>query len=258
MLTVLYRFIWALGLSVVLAQHMALAQVPAQPAAQQPAPQVSAERPIAVIEEGIHYERLTAPQPTSTPGKVEVLELFWYACPHCYELEPYLDNWLHKRLPAQAQFVRMPAVFNAQWELLGRAYYTMELLGLLPQLHGKLFTALHQQKRPLFTEAALESWFIEQGVKAETFRQTFRSFAVESALTRNKALMPRYGANGVPTVIINGKYRTSPGMTGTYAGFFQVIEHLIQQELAAQATPAASSAQAPAALAQPGSAVTPP
>lgn len=205
--------------------------------------QVSAERPIAAIEEGIHYELLAVPQPTSTSGKVEVLELFWYACPHCYELEPYLESWVQKRLPPQAQFVRMPAIFNPQWELLGRAYYTMELLGLLPQLHGKLFQALHQQKRPLYNEAALESWFIEQGVKAETFKQTFRSFAVESAINRNKALMPRYGANGVPVVIINGKYRTSPGMTGTYAGFFQVIEHLIQQEQAA-VTPTAQAVPA--------------
>ncbi len=201
--------------------------------------ETSADRPLVAIEEGIHYERIAVPQPTQTPGKVEVLELFWYACPHCHEIEPYLTSWLQKRISPQAAFVRMPAIFNPQWELLGRAYYTLELLNLLPQLHDKLFEAIHVKKQSLMTEAALTQWVVSQGVQAETFRQTFHSFAVESSINRAKAMVTRYGANGVPVVIVNGKFLVSPTMTGTYAGFFQVIDHLIQQESAAIPAPAA-------------------
>ena len=100
----------------------------------------------ADFDEGIHYKRIANPQPTANPDKIEVLELFWYGCPHCYHLEPQLDAWLEGK-PDDVAFVRMPAVLGPDWELLARAYYTMELLGVEEQVHRPLFDRIHKQRK---------------------------------------------------------------------------------------------------------------
>ena len=183
--------------------------------------------------ENTHYELVTPPQPTSTGNKVEVVELFWYGCPHCYHFEPYVQKWL-KTKPTNVEFVRMPGIFRPEWALFGRAYYAEEALGVFDKTHDLLFAAVHELKRKLETEDQLVAFFAENGVKEDDFRKAFRSFAVESKVRRAQEMSQRYGAKGVPTVIVNGKYRVGASMPGvqTHANVFKVVDYLIQKESA--------------------------
>ncbi len=180
-------------------------------------------------KEKIHYERVLPAQPTTTGDKVEVVEMFWYGCPHCNSLEPYVHRWL-KKIPAQAEFVRMPAIFRPQWELHARAYYTGEILGVLDKTHGAMFDAIHQQKRHLNTDADIQKVFAEQGVSETDFKRVFRSFAVEAKIRRAKDMSQRYGIRGVPALIVNGKYRTSAQLAGGNANIFRVVNFLVEKE----------------------------
>lgn len=189
----------------------------------------------AALTEGQDYESLTPPQPTNSGNKIEVMELFWYGCPHCYQFEPTLQKWL-KTKPANVEFVRVPGIFNPQWAVLGRAFYTAEALGVLDKVHDQLFAAVHELKRPLNNEDQLAAFFVEQGVKEDDFRKAFRSFTVESKVRRAQEISQRSGAKGVPTMIVNGKYRTGaslPGV-GSHANTIKVVDQLIQQEMAAK------------------------
>lgn len=181
--------------------------------------------------ENMHYELITPPQPTSVADKIEVVELFWYGCPHCYQFEPTLVKWL-KNLPPNVAFVRTPGIFRPEWAVLARAYYTAEALGVLNKVHEQIFGAVHELKRPLQNEDQLAALFAEQGVKEDDFRKTFRSFAIEGKVRRAQEMSQRYGAKGVPTMIVNGKYRVSAGMSGvqTHANTIKVVEWLIQRE----------------------------
>lgn len=183
----------------------------------------------ANYKEQIHYERVVPPLPTTTGEKVEVVEMFWYGCPHCNSLEPNVERWL-RRKPANAEFVRIPAVFRPSWEPHARAFYTAEILGVLEKTHAAMFEALHGQKRKLNTDKQIMRFFAEHGVKEADFKRVFRSFAVETKLRRAKDLSMRYGIKGVPALIVNGKYRTSPVHAGSNSNTFKVINHLVQKE----------------------------
>ncbi|HFD33182.1 MAG TPA: thiol:disulfide interchange protein DsbA/DsbL [Gammaproteobacteria bacterium] len=180
-------------------------------------------------EEGVHYERIVPAQPTSTVNKVEVLEIFWYGCPHCFRFEPYVERWLRKK-PENAQFVRLPGVFRPSWEVGARAFYTAKLLGVFEKLHKPIFNAIHLQKRKLNTEEAMMEFFAEQGVDKKDFIKTYNSFAVGTRLRRAKTMTARYGIDGVPAVIVNGKYRVSNRMTGSNAETLKVINFLVEKE----------------------------
>jgi len=185
--------------------------------------------------ENSHFELVTPPQPTSTGNKIEVVEQFWYGCPHCYQFEPYVQKWL-KTKPANVEFVRVPGIFRPEWAILGRAYYTQEALGIFDKTHELLFAAVHELKRKLETEDQVAAFFAENGVKDDDFRKAFRSFAVESKVRRAQEMSQRYGAKGVPTIIVNGKYRVGASMPGvqTNANVFKVVDYLIQKESAAK------------------------
>lgn len=180
-------------------------------------------------DEGIEYQLVTPPQPANTAGKVEVVELFWYGCGHCFVFEPHIGGWLKKK-PENVEFIRIPATLNPGWVIHARTYYTAEVLGVLDKIHGPLFNAIHVEKRKLNDEAALAAFFAARGVPEEDFRKAFRSFAVETKLRRATSLTQRYGISGVPAIIINGKYRTDAGMTGSYENLLQVMDYLIRKE----------------------------
>jgi thiol:disulfide interchange protein DsbA len=180
-------------------------------------------------KEKIHYERVLPAQPTSTDKKVEVVEVFLYTCPHCNNLEPYVHRWL-KKIPAEAQFVRMPAVFRPQQELHARAYYAAEILGVLDKTHPAMFEAIHQQKRHLNTDADIQKLFAEHGVSEKDFNRVFRSFAVEAKIRRAKDMSQRYGIPGVPALVVNGKYRTGARLAGGNANIFRVVDYLVTTE----------------------------
>ena len=184
-------------------------------------------------KEKIHYERVLPAQPTSTDKKVEVVEMFWYGCPHCNALEPYVNRWL-KKIPANAEFVRMPAIFRPQWEQHARAYYTAEILGALDKIHSALFEAIHQQKRRINTDEEIQKFFVEHGVSEKDFKRVFRSFAVEAKIRRAKDMSQRYGIRGVPALIVNGKYRTSAQLAGGNANIFRVVNFLVEKESSAK------------------------
>lgn len=178
---------------------------------------------------GRHYDLVTPAQPTGTEDKIEVVELFWYGCPHCYTFEPHIEKWLETK-PDYIEFVRMPAVFARNWEVHARAYYAAEQLGVLDRIHRPLFDALHQQKRELFTEEALAAFFAEHGVEPEDFRTAYDSFAVDSKARAAIAATRNYGITGVPAVVVNGKYRSSARSTGTYENLLKLVEHLAAKE----------------------------
>lgn len=180
-------------------------------------------------EEGVHYERIVPAQPTSTVDKVEVLEIFWYGCPHCFRFEPYVERWLRKK-PENAQFVRLPGVFRPSWEVGARAYYTAQLLGKFDELHKPIFNALHLQKRNLNTEDAMRDFFAENGVDKKDFIKTYNSFAVGTRLRRAKTMTTRYGIQGVPAIIVAGKYRLSARTAGSNAEMLKVINFLVEKE----------------------------
>ena len=180
--------------------------------------------------EGQHYIPVTPPQPTTTKdGKVEVVELFWYGCPHCNRLEPYVQRWLKKK-PANVEFVRMPGVFRPSWEIGARAYYTAEILGVVDKIHSPMFEAIHEQKRRMSTEEEIMGLFVQHGVSEKDFKRVFRSFAVETKIRRARDMGMRYGAQGVPTIIVNGKYRTGAQEAGGNANVFRVVDYLVAQE----------------------------
>lgn len=191
----------------------------------------------ADYQEGKEYLVLANPQPTSSDDKIEVVELFWHGCPHCYRLEPLLAEWLTSK-PEDLVFIRMPAVLGKNWELYGKAYYTAEFLGVEDKIHQALFNALHNDRKKIRDEAALRDLFVEQGVSAEDFGNTFNSFAVDVKLNNAKQMTKRYAITGVPTLIINGKYSTSASQAGSNENLIKVMDFLIAQER--QKTAAAS------------------
>lgn len=185
----------------------------------------------AGIDEGIEYLLVSPPVATNNSQKVEVVEVFWYGCPHCYAFEPQLEAW-KKTLPANVEFIRLPGIFPNRpvWELHARAFYTAELLGVLEKTHHALFDAIHKQKQQLFDETALANFYAQYGVDKKLFMETMHSFGVEMKVRRAKELTHRYGIDGVPTIIVNGKYRTHASLTNGPAGMLKVTDFLIEKE----------------------------
>jgi thiol:disulfide interchange protein DsbA len=183
----------------------------------------------ADFQEGVQYQRIPHAQPTSSGDRIEVLELFWYGCPHCYDLEPELAAWASKQ-PGDVAFVRVPAILGPSWELMARGYYTAELLGVLDQIHQPLFERMHKQKKPIRTPAELRDFFIQQGVSAEDFDNTFASFAVVTKTNRARQAPRMYGISGVPALVVNGKYLATARLAGGNAKMLEVVDYLIEQE----------------------------
>jgi len=181
------------------------------------------------FEEGVQYQALDARQPTNDEHKIEVRELFWYGCPHCYHLEPELRAWL-KHKPDDVDFVRMPAVLGKSWELGARAYYTAKLLGVLDKIHTPLFERIHKERKPVRTVAELKAFFEDQGVSAADFDRTFNSFAVITSTNRSRQVRDLYGINGVPTLVVNGKYLTTGRLAGGNEKMLKVVDFLVNKE----------------------------
>lgn len=181
------------------------------------------------FQEGTHYQRLASPVSTTAEDKIEVVELFWYGCPHCYSLEPKIDHWLENQ-PENAEFVRIPAVLNRNWELGARAFYAAKALGVLDKIHTPLMNAIHAQGRPMRNEADLAEFFAEHGVDKEAFRKAYNSFEVETELRRSQQLVRRYGVHSVPSFVVDGKYVVTATMAGSEDRLFEVINYLIQKE----------------------------
>jgi thiol:disulfide interchange protein DsbA len=179
------------------------------------------------------YEAVTPPQPTANPAKIEVIEFFWYGCPHCYSFEPTLTKWL-KAKPENVEFIRIPAIFSEEWGKHAKAYFTAEALGVVDAVHGDLFDAIQQAKQEnkheLETEDQLAKFFTAHGVKEAEFRETYNSFMVDAKMRQAPALAAKYGITGVPAIIVNGKYRTNGTLAGSQEKMIDVINTLIKTE----------------------------
>ncbi len=186
------------------------------------------------IAEGPGYEALSSAQPTQHPEKVEVIEFFWYGCPHCFAFEPELAAWL-KTAPKNVEFIRQPAVFNDTWGKHAKAYFVAETLGVVEKVHGDLFDAIQNKKQKLESEEELSDFFAAHGVDKAQFKEAFNSFAVDAKMRQAPIIAGRYGITGVPAVIINGKYVTSGPLAGTHKKMIEVMNQLIKQESAPKA-----------------------
>ena len=191
--------------------------------------------------EGKDYQKLKTQQATGSGDSIEVVELFWYGCPHCYHLEPFIHSWL-KNKPDDVNFVRMPAIMGSGWELLAKAYYTAELLGVLDKAHGELFSAIHEKNKKIRDEKMLRDIFVKLGVSAEDFDKTINSFAVVVKINNARMMTRRYGLTGVPTIIVNGKYSTSASMAGSNKKLIDTINYLVDEERKQTAAPVAKNA----------------
>jgi len=186
----------------------------------------------AEFKEGVQYQTIKNAQPTTSKDKIEVLELFWYGCPHCYHLETELDTWL-KNKPDDVVFVRLPAILGPSWELHARAFYTAELLGVADKIHKPLFDRIHKEKKPIRNLRQLREFFIAQGVSGQEFDDTYKSFAVITKTNRARQAASLYGISGVPALVVNGKYRTSAREAGGNRQILEVVDFLVEQERAA-------------------------
>ncbi|MEQ1662082.1 MAG: thiol:disulfide interchange protein DsbA/DsbL [Thiobacillus sp.] len=176
--------------------------------------------------EGHDYSRVKSPQPVATGKKIEVLEFFWYRCPHCFQLEPSLSKWL-KTLPKDVQVRRVPAVFREDWMPGAKLYYTLEQMGQLGKLHDKVFNAYHIENINLNDPAILGGWIAKQGVDRKKFESIYSSFSTQSKALQGGRLATTYAITGVPAFIVDGKYSTAQSMTQTEARLFDVLDQLI-------------------------------
>jgi thiol:disulfide interchange protein DsbA len=188
--------------------------------------------PAEEFVEGIHYERIVPPVPTRSDDAVEVVELFWYGCPHCYSFEPYVERWLESS-PPEVDFRRSAPALNPNWAIHAKAFYAAEALGATDRMHAALFDAIHEGRRSLNDVDALAAFFAAHGIEEARFRQVFDSFHVDMQSRQATAQARQYGIGGVPAVIINGKYRTSGSRAGSYADWVRLIDHLVAVERAA-------------------------
>lgn len=179
--------------------------------------------------ESVGYETLSPAQPTHDPAKIEVIEFFWYGCPHCYSFEPMLEKWV-KSLPKNVEFIRQPAVFSDLWGKHARAYFTAEALGVVDKVHADFFDAIQNKKQHLETEDQLAKFFVEHGVKENEFHDAYNSFLVDSKMRQAASTAGRYGVTGVPAIIVNGKYKTTGPLAGSQEKMIEVINQLIEQE----------------------------
>ena len=178
------------------------------------------------------YRVVTPAQPTDAPkGKVEVIEFFWYGCPHCYAFEPTLTPWLDK-LPAHISFKRVPAVFSDAWFVHAKLFYALEALGVLPKLHKVVFDTIHKDAQPLSTEEAMIEFVGKHGVDKKKFAEAFRSFGVQGKASRARQIANNFKIDGVPSMGIAGKYVTAPTLpsVGSHEGVLPVVEFLVNKE----------------------------
>ncbi|MEO9275056.1 thiol:disulfide interchange protein DsbA/DsbL [Marinomonas sp. 5E14-1] len=183
----------------------------------------------AEYSDGNGYTTIKTPVRTSDPSKIEVTEIFWYGCPHCNALEPYVKAW-KKGLTDDVDFKYLPAVFGRNWLAHAKAFYVADLLGIEGKMRADIFNTIHVERRGLNSEDALANFFENYGVSEDEFRKQFNSFAVNSRLSQADAKIRAYGARGVPGIIVNGKYLVSAQTANGNQNIFNVVNFLIEKE----------------------------
>ncbi|HET9403270.1 MAG TPA: thiol:disulfide interchange protein DsbA/DsbL [Burkholderiales bacterium] len=180
---------------------------------------------------GADFTRLLSALPTDDPGKIEVIEFFWYGCPHCRALEPMVEDW-ERRLPKDVAFRREHVIWDGrgETETHARIFLTLRAMGLLAQHHRAVFDALHVAKARLRSEPEIFDWAAKRGIDRAKFEAAFKSFGVSMQLTRAKDLTAKYLVDGVPSFAVNGKFKASMGRGHDEKRLFAVIDKLIAGE----------------------------
>lgn len=181
--------------------------------------------------EGQHYVRLQTAAPVvlrAPDKKVDVVEFFWYGCPHCHAFEPRLEAWI-KTLPADVSFRRVHVGFGPVHQGHQKLFYALEETGLLEALHRKVFAAMHQQGKRLASEAEIASFLKDSGVDAAKVMDSYKSFGVNTKAVRARQLTDAYKIDGVPALGIHGRFYTSSGLTGSHERMVQVTDFLIRR-----------------------------
>jgi len=178
------------------------------------------------LVEGKQYTRLKNVQPADKGKKIEVIEFFSYGCPHCNDLEPYLQSWI-KTAPADIQFVRVPVMFQDRWKALAKDYYTLDAMGEGTRLSPEVFKAIHVANLPLYQDKAFLDWAASKGIDRAKAAEIYSSFGIDSKLKRALVLAQEYNIQAVPTMVVDGKFLTSSDRIGGHAAVPAALDALI-------------------------------
>jgi thiol:disulfide interchange protein DsbA len=184
----------------------------------------------AAFEEGVQYVPIQPQPPVGEGEEVEVIEFFWYGCPHCRDFEPTIKRWV-ARQPDNVKFTLVPVMFGGSADLHAQVYYALEGMGELDRLHQKLFDTIHVENNKLRTRDAIDAFLEANGVDMAKFNEAMNSFAVAAKVNRAKALTRRYGIRGVPSLVVDGRYRSGSGFR-SYQEMTEVVDHVVDKVLA--------------------------
>lgn len=186
----------------------------------------------ADYKEGTHYLRVSE-QGTDSGDKIEVLEFFWYGCPHCYVFDPIIEKWLANK-PANAEFSRVPTVFRPEWKVHARAYYALEVMGVTDKYHSKIFDAMHKNKKRLDRIETVSDFLASQGLDKKEFLEVYNSFNIDNMVRKAIKKLDGYKITGVPAMAVNGKYVVTGKNAGSYENMLKIVDYLVQKETAAK------------------------
>lgn len=187
---------------------------------------------VGVPKEGVNYERLPVAIETRDPKKVEVVEVFSYACVHCKTFQPMVDAW-HAKAPGYVDFYQLPAAFDPTWAKLAQAFYAAEALGVTEKVHDLIFSAIHDRQVNLAEPAELATLFKDAaGVEPEQFNKVYNSFSVRSRVQQADARTRAYRVSGTPTMVVDGQFRVDARMAGGNDEMLGVVDYLVEQQKA--------------------------
>lgn len=190
--------------------------------------QSSADDTSAITVSQKNYNTLASPITPSTKSKIEVVELFWYGCGHCYALEPHVNKW-KKTLPDNVKFIKVPAIFNSGWEFHAKVFYAMEALGILDEAHDDFFQQIHIKRKRMATMPDIVAFMKKYGKTEEEITAAMNSFAVDNKVRNAKMISYRSTADGVPAMLVDGKYLTDIGKSGSHDKLFEVVNGLTKK-----------------------------
>jgi thiol:disulfide interchange protein DsbA len=181
--------------------------------------------------EGTDYKLISPPVKTTQPDKVVVTEIFWYGCPHCFRFEPYVEKW-SANLPEGVVFEQVPSSINPRWTEAARAFYALQMMGALEKTHRALFDAIHLKRERINSLDTFAKFVADQGLDEKAFREFYNSFPVETQIRKNIQKEKLYGHDGVPAVIVNGKYLVMGSLAGSNERMIEIMNFLVARELA--------------------------
>ena len=181
------------------------------------------------LTEGQNFKKVATPQPLQVAGKIEVLEFFWYGCPHCNAIEPMVQAW-KKTLGSDVNFIRIPAFWGKPMDEHQKIFYALASLKKNDEMDGKIFHALHEEGLGLAKPELISEFMVKNGIDKTTWDTAYNSFGVNTEATKANSLFKAYGLDGVPSFVVNGKYIAGTAMTGETPATLKVVNKLIEQE----------------------------